>query len=316
MEQAKGLRPLTKRNDRHDFSKYNFCARRRLCTDCPWLRRHGAQAQTPITGTGYNVDVVRENAGSNPNFANAFAGDPFSSWIEDGIRGYRGLPTEVGQDTTTTVLSAATNTVTGGHTTFEFQPYSVDPTTNGGAAYNVIQDTTGSGVIFTLSTAAAYTSLALDAASTDASATSEGTLMLHFANGSSSSLIDYNAFDWGNFSAHADTRVFANDLARAELDTTGYSANSNNTPIDTGNGNAFNMYETDINLASLGYGSSAISSITFYKAGDSSGTGIFGISGVPSAAPEPSQVAVMALIALGLGGLILRARKRPAADQA
>ena len=271
-----------------------------------------AQAQTPITGTGYNVDVVRENAGSSPNFANGFAGDQYNSWIENGIGGYRGLPNETGQNQTTTVLSAATNTVTGGHTTFEFQPYSVDPATNGGAARNVIQDNTGNGVTFTLSTAAAYTSLALDAASTDASATSEGTLILHFANGSSSSLINYNAFDWGNFGAHADTRVFTNDIARALVGTTGYNSDSSMTPIDTANGNIFNLYETDINLASLGYGSDALSSITFYKASNSSGTGVFGVSGVPSPAPEPAQATTLAMIGLGIGGLLLRARKRTA----
>ncbi len=268
-----------------------------------------AQAPTPIAGTGYNQDVVLEN-GANGNFAQEFDANQDGhrfAWIEDGLGGYQGLPKEGAPNTTVTVASAATNTVTGGHTTFLFQSYGG---ANGAGSNNVLLDTQASNSsTFTLTTPAAYTSLAVDAASTNSTSTSTGTLLLTFVGGKTSSPISFNAFDWGNNGGNTTQTVLSSDVARGG---SGSNSNSSNVYIDP-QGNIFNLYETDINLASLGYGGQALQSITFTGVSDTiSTTGIFGVSGVaaPAAAPEPSQFAAFGIGLLGLGGLAFKARKR------
>ena len=250
------------------------------------------QTPQPISLTGYNVDVVSE-----ANTATRFA-QPFdmgtAAWFEtgavdsDGATHQDGLP--AGGFT-----SAYTNSITGGHTKFSFQPF----TANNALQMNSI----GVNIeTLTLATPAAYRSLSVLAASGNAKPNDTSTFVLHFVDGSASAPLVFDAFDWGT----GQSNIAIGGKGR-NYDIGGSGRDFHyNQPVP------FAMYETDINLQALGYGSKAIQSLTFTGLPDTGTvyhprTNVFAISG--AAVPEPSG---FALLTVGVASAIgLLARRKP-----
>ncbi|HEU5126186.1 MAG TPA: LamG-like jellyroll fold domain-containing protein [Verrucomicrobiae bacterium] len=118
-----------------------------------------------------------------------------------------------------------------------------------------------------------FNSLAILASS--ANGGGSGTLVLNFTNGTQSQALNFNAPDW----FFVPDNVAAQGFGRLKLGAT-------LTAEDNGDSNP-NLYQTTINLASLGL-TQAIASITFFKPSDSGAqqnTAVFAVSGMPSDAP-------------------------------
>ena len=263
----------------------------------PTLTHHaGAAVQdTPIslTSSSWNADVVYGAATSGPDTATTFDGQ--YAW--DGADAYlysdtyispnAGLPTYVDPTTghydashAVDFNSAVTNSITATKTEFEFQSFT---------ANNVNLFSGGStGGTLTLTAATAYENIAILAASANASnRVANVNMTLHFADGSTSSPIPYNIYDWGGYSGA--TGALPNSVDRS----TAGSAPTNDTSshLDTGNLTDFQMYETDFNLASLGYSNKALTSVSF-SAPSSGDVGIFALSGYANPTqPPPVQPA-------------------------
>src|SRR5207302_1840158 len=111
-----------------------------------------------------------------------------------------------------------------------------------------------------------YNSLAVLASS--ANGGGNGTLVIHFADGSSSSSINFNAQDWFNTTANVAVQGFG----RLQLNSGLFTEND-------GSSNP-NLYQTTVSLAALGL-NQPVTSITFTKpnVGVSQDTGIFAVSG-------------------------------------
>jgi hypothetical protein len=239
---------------------------------------------TPITLTGWNADVVTD---ANPatRFAERFDGGT-GSWFEAGTAGNPdGLPT--GMDFT----SARVDPITGDRAVFHLLP------ANG---LNVLRlgDNHPATNTLTLATPAAYSSLAILAASGSAFDLNMGTLRINFTDGTSSGLLLYNAFDWNASTAGVTPFVALGDVGRNfDVGPTGTSFTYfRSTPL------GYALYETDIDLAALGLDNRRVQSITFTLAGGGAfSTGIFAVSGA-AAVPEPSALALLGLGALGLLG--------------
>lgn len=305
-----------------------------------------AQTATPINTTGYNADVIYEAGASttspSPGTTNKVAvlvagtGSTLDTAPQDLFEtGYNGTGGTTGPNSTyhglptgNTAFTSASN----GNTVFQYQSYTgnndlgltpSDPT----APNKNDDDATGyspTGTL-TLATPGAYNSLSILAFSTNlgGGSTAQGTVVLTFTDGTTLNT-KYNAYDWagpvnGNAAAKA-SEVFssANYFAR-----TGTLNGPND--IDTGKGNRFDMFETDLNLAALGDGGKTLQSLAFSVVQDAGNannadviTNIMGLSGVaaPAAAPEPSQTAALGLGVLGLAALMLRARRRAAGRMA
>ncbi len=256
-----------------------------------------ANYATPIGLTGWNADVVYAADFTN-DYAQGFGGplggggwgDP--TWYQSSSNMAGGITADASYGFTSNVADPYNG---GASTHFTFQPF-IDK--------NVLY-LAGSGGSISLKTRAAYQNLAVLAASAWATGTTTGELTLNFADGTNSSPISYNAFDWGGGNS-SPQRAFMQNFYR--------SANSGGTEgeelvQDSRNGASFNMYETDIDLTGAsGYSNKLIQGITFAEpsAGD---IGIFAVSGVensdPAPAPEPATLALFAL-----GGLALLASRR------
>jgi hypothetical protein len=252
-----------------------------------------AQAPSPISLTGYNLDIV-----TDANKAVRFA-TPLdigtADWFEKGAVDDNGFVRNDGLPAGN-FTSAFTNSVTGGHTAFQFQPF------NGNNALLMRYPSSNTGSL-SLATPRAYNSLAILAAAYNSAAAGMGTVVINFTDGSHSAPLSYNAFDWG----FGPSNVAIGGLGRN---------------FDSGNGTAFNynqpvpfgLFETDLNLAALGLNVTPISSLTFTGGivSDQPGvpnhgpsTSIFAVSG--SSVPEPSSVI---RAALGLAGLVARVWRR------
>jgi hypothetical protein len=262
--------------------------------------------------TGWNADVVTD---ANPatRFAQQFdygsITGGLSSWFENGIL-FNGSPLSNGLPSGQNFTSQINNSVTGTPTVFNLQP------ANGN---NVLRTSTGLGVpsaTLTLATPGQYSSLAVLASTGAAFGFGTGTLTLHFADGTSSGPLSYDAPDWNMFVGADTSHIALGPVGRND------DINFNGAPPGTGflytpsEGSQFVMYETDLNLTALGLGGQTLDSITFTSATNAPDplgiTGVFAVSGVPAAAvPEPSS---LALLALGGGALAgwRRWRKRRA----
>jgi len=237
-----------------------------------------ASAPTPIGLTGWNRDVVQDKTtqfGNHNTFAyfakGAIGGTaPTNGWglFEAGIVGpYDGVTYVNGLPTPLTFSSALTNTVTGGYTQFQLKPYT---------GSNTLWISTGTAQTLTLSTPASYRNLAILAASGTSATTGgsvgaiSGTLVLNFSDGTASPAISFNAADWTTTGTG-----LAVSLGLAEGDYL--------TQTLTNYGH---LFETDLDLVSLGYTTKLLSSITFTRApGSSTITGIFAISGLQNTGP-------------------------------
>jgi uncharacterized repeat protein (TIGR02543 family) len=231
-------------------------------------------ADYPIAVTGYNLDVVVENTavgGNTTNYADIF--DPSCSFIlppsppvcfyEAGLAAtdlLGGGSAVLGLPQSGLFTSLADNA-----TTFQFGPY------NSG---NVLYLTSGaaSGPL-TLSAPAAYQSLSVLAAS--AQGGGNGTLVIHFADGTASSAIPFNAANY------LTTNTPGPDAAITHfgLLVTGaynvFGSVDNDTFFPT-------LYQTSINLHNLGLDTELITSVTFTMPASTNTntvTGIFALSG-------------------------------------
>ena len=116
------------------------------------------------------------------------------------------------------------------------------------------------------------TSLALIAASTGGGGDDRASLILHFADGSESEMIEFNAGDWWTLPERAAGAAIAG-LGRL-------IQNSGELPEhDSPSGHGFGLYETELDLVALGLADKTISSIEFQRAASAGTTGVFAVSG-------------------------------------
>jgi hypothetical protein len=254
-----------------------------------------AQSLAPIALTGYNTDIV-----TDANKAVRFATPDdigTADWFEAGAVDDGGTRHEDGL-TAGSFASAFTNSVTGGHTLFQFQPFDGD---------NVLLMRYSSSNTGTLHfvTPGAYNTLAILASGYNASPTDQGTFVINFTDGTSSQPLPYNAFDWG----FGQSNIALGDRGR------NYDSGPDGTSFNYNKPVPFAMYETDLNLAALGLNTKPISSL-FFTGGTVSdqpgvpnhgpSTSIFGVSGV--AVPEPGCMALLTTGSL-CGVFFLRSRR-------
>ncbi|HXR06244.1 MAG TPA: protease pro-enzyme activation domain-containing protein, partial [Candidatus Acidoferrum sp.] len=213
-------------------------------------------ANFPVAVTGFNDGViVPANAATGNKEATGFdlanniacyqAGLNTNSEVS-GSGGTQGLP-----------ASGVFTSSADGSTVFQFGPYGGNNVLLMGGSYPA------SGTL-SLAAPQSYNTLAVLASSANGGA--QGTLVIHFANGTSSSAFNFNAQDW----FYTTTNVALSGFGRLDLGSGLYTE-------DNGSGNP-NLYQTAINLAALG-SNQPVSSITFTKPAASGDTGVFALSG-------------------------------------
>jgi len=217
---------------------------------------------TAITGlTGFNQDVVFDNAGDP--VSQSFDGEG-NNWYQNGLDG------------NTTGLPQSFTSNFG--TPFTFQSFT------GNNVLMLGNDNSDSGTL-TLTTPAAYSGIAVLAASADSANPASGTFTIYFADGSNSGPLTYDATDWSNTDANA---VFPAGSI--------FNASGSATPSSPGTFNSVNfpvqMFETRVDLASLGDAGKAIQSISFNVNSSRGETGIFAVSGTTSFAVTGSHTYV------------------------
>ncbi len=278
---------------------------------------HARAAMTPIGVSGFNQDSVVENtyiysaAAVPANIAlwlspNSGTTGPHNTFYEAGLNGSpagSGLP-----------VSHLLTSTYDGSTVFQFQHYTntnndllltFANTANNGAPLG----SNGASGTLTLSTPAAYSSLAVLANSTDGNAALADAVTLNFANGVTATT-DISTPDWFDNTASGTTPggnsygTATGGLGRVALSGGGYSGTPND-PVLT---------QTTINLANLGgvnYTGDTLDSLTFSAPAFPVGTDIWAVSGAATPAiPEPSTLAAVALGCLGMMGL--RRKRRTA----
>jgi hypothetical protein len=233
-----------------------------------------ATADYPIAVTGYNLDVVVENTavgGSTINYADTF--DPDCALLdpqgpvcfyEAGLVA-NNLPPDAGPAVLGLPQSGLFTSLVDNATTFQFGPYDSN---------NVLCLASGaaSGSL-TLNTPAAYRSLSVLAAS--AQGGGNGTLVIHFADGTTSSAIPFNATNY----LTTNTPSPGAAITKFGLLVTGEYNEFRSADSDI----IFpTLYQTSINLQSNGYGANLITSVTFTMPGGANTgtvTGVFALSG-------------------------------------
>lgn len=219
-------------------------------------------ANTPISINGWNRDVIVEASASAP-FSGAAS--PFDvpnnyGFYEAGLPGgTRGLPS-----------SRTFTSLVDGTTVFQLQPY------NGNNVLQLSASTSSFGTL-TFTTPGTYSSLSILAAAANSGA-SMGNLVIHFADATTSPVLQFNNSDWF-FQPNPAIMGFG----RQDLGIT--------TPED--NGSAYpELYPTTLNLAALGLNTKPIVSIDFtdLSSDPRESTGIFAISG--TVVPEPGSLAL------------------------
>ena len=227
---------------------------------------------TPIAATGWNRDIIVEaTATPDPNHP----GDPYfknyarSFDVRNAYAYYEhGLPG--GENSTGLPPGGAFTSLVDGQTQVQLQPYNapnalvLDP--NAGVTSGTL----------TLAPAARkpYRSLAVFAASTNATQESVGTVTITFTDGTTSGGLTYQAFDW--FYHVADNAIV--DLGRVNLRDDAFH-NAEYEP---------RIYQTTLDLAALGLHTKAIQSLTFELASGSDSlrtTGVFALSGASIVRP-------------------------------
>jgi hypothetical protein len=219
-----------------------------------------AAACKPLALTGWNADVVYENA--SPTSATSFdllnqrqPDSPVSAWFESGLDGHAdGLPSS-----RKIISSAGTNVV------FELQPYNTN---------NVLllsnAKLTGKLV---LREPVAYQALFILAAAGGGDAAV--TLQLQFSDGKDSDAISCPVPDW--FTA-AESKLTKNQ-AIAGL---GRSNGKQGFEYEEHGDDAFGLYQVGIDLKKLGYEGKTIQSMTFKKGTGGNTAGVFAITGEQS----------------------------------
>ncbi len=191
-----------------------------------------------------------------------------------------------------------------GVTTFQFQHYT---NTNNALRLTSATGGTSSGTM-TLTTPTGFTTLAILATSGNAGSNTSGTVTLNFADGSTVTT-DFGAPDWfagTTSSTTPDGNMFGLALYGGVGRIDVQNASTSGLP-----GNP-NLYETVLNLASLGTGNGTVNvagkvldSLTFTVNPTTGQTDIFAVSGA-AVVPEPSP---LILITAGCAGLLLIRRR-------
>ena len=231
-------------------------------------------ANTPITATGYNADMVIEN--NTNHFAHAVSGgnindSSYPAWFEAGLGGFTdGLPAS------RTFTSAA-------GTLFELQPYG----TNGTPTSNALRLFDGASGTLTLATPLQLSSLSI-LATTASGGETVLPLLITFTDSSTLST-SYSAPEWGG------PQNAIEGLGRSSTSGTTFNYNF-------GTGTSFGMHETLIDLSST---TKPIQSLTFTGASTFTTyttTSVFGLSG--TVVPEPSSAILL------LSGALFCLRRR------
>ena len=229
---------------------------------------------SPVAFSGFNRDVAVErtaSGGTPASFAQPFDVGNDYGFYEAGLvatNAALGLPQ--GGAFTSSLDNA---------TTFQLGPY------NGNNVLFMSSGATTGTLI--LSTPRAYSSLSILASS--ANGGGNGSVVIHFVDGSASSPINFAALDWFNNLGAGITHI-------GRIRLTAYSTD------DPGANNP-NLYHTKVDLTARGLAGKAISFLTFTMpggAGTSSATdtGVFALSGTPSRPPviasQPQNLTVLA----------------------
>ncbi len=262
------------------------------------------RAPVALTAGSFNVDNVVENTATvttNTAIASSVA-TPFgnvNAFYEAGTA-VSGTVLPGGLPTSHQFVSQADGT-----TTFQFQHYT---NTNNALRLTSATGGTSSGTM-TLATPSGFSTLAILATSGNAGNNTGGTVTLNFADGSTVTT-DFGAPDWfagTTAGTTPDGNMFGvaiyGGVGRIDVqnaDTSGYPGNPN-------------LYETVLNLSSLGTGTGTvdvagkvIDSLTFTVNPTIGQTDIFAVSGATATTPEPSP---LILIAAGCAGLLLTRRR-------
>jgi hypothetical protein len=247
-------------------------------------------ANYPIAVTGFNADVVVENAaigGNTYNYADTF--DPVYPFLappgpicfyESGLvaQDLYGGAAVLGLPTNGLFTSLVDNA-----TTFQFAPYD-----SANVLYLTLASNSGS---LALNSPAAYKSLSVLAAS--AQGGGNGTLVIHFADGTINSALVFNAANY------LVTNTAGSGAAITNFGMLATGADNEFGSLDNTFGVFPCLYQTSINLQSLGLHTKQIASVTFTMPGGANTnmvTGIFALSGTESPFPiitsQPQSVAV------------------------
>jgi hypothetical protein len=233
-----------------------------------------ATADYPIAVTGFNMDVVVENTavgGNTYNYADIF--DPACNFLTapDPVCFYEAGLTAIDYFGGSAVLglpqSGLITSLVDHATTFQFAPY-------GGS--NVLYLTLASNAAsLTFITPMACKSLSVLAASAQGGAA--GTLVIHFADGTSSSAISFNAPNYLATNSPGAGAAITNFGLLITGDYNEYGSIDINAYFPV-------LYQTSINLKSLGLNAKPINSVTFTMPGgagttSSTVTGVFALSG-------------------------------------
>jgi sugar lactone lactonase YvrE len=276
------------------YNSINYLSKGRsafLLPGLPWLSLSTAlavaAADSPIAVTGYNRAVIVERAatgGNTAEYAQAFDVANGYCFYEAGlvVDNYsggnsfnEGLP-----------QGGAFTSILDGLTTFQLGPYDGN---------NVLFMSEGSAT-GTLNLVAPQTYSSLSVLACSANGGAAGSLVIQFADRSSSPPIAYNAPDWYNNPGSALTHF-------GRL----YFGNNSQFLADNPPGNDPNLYQTKIDLTSLGLSAKAITSVTFTMPGGAgtsaeTDTGIFALSGTPTVAATPSSASSEAYTFTTLAG--------------
>lgn len=269
----------------------------------------GQATPVSLTSSSWNADVVY--AAMSPNdTATAFDGTyawyaSYAEYNDSTVQG--GLPSSW-QDPAVAYefMSASAGTLDVNYTEFEFQSFL-------GNNCNLFSGM-GSKATLTLTNPTAYDNLALLGASANAAGdVATVSMVLNFANGSSSMPITYNVYDWSKSVGPSSQGAIAGGVDRS-IATTGTETEATTfKPADGGTG-YFQMYETDFDLSST-YANELITSISF-SATSGGDIGIFALSGyanpnqpvyVPPSSPpqnDPPSVSAPATFSLTTLGAI------------
>jgi hypothetical protein len=232
-------------------------------------------ADSPITASGWNRDVVVENTATPPFSSVALPFDVpnnygfYQAGLSGGTRGYPRVE----------VLPASWT-----EPPFSISSLTPRTTCSSSPPAPAVPERT-------LATPGAYSSLSVLAAAANSGA-SQGNLVIHFADATVSPTLQFNNSDWF-FQPNPAIMGFG----RQDLGST--------TPED--NGNSYpELYQTTLNLASLGLAAKSIVSIDFtdLSSDPRESTGVFALSG--TVVPEPGCIGLLATGAAMLA--ILRRR--------